>query len=44
VRFFYPDAASTKAAVGKYLGLFLEAEADAIDGSLPDAAFYLRKE
>jgi len=40
----YLDATSAKPAVEKYLSLFLEATPDAINGSLPDAAFYLEQE
>lgn len=38
------DAANAKQAVGKYLSLFLEAEADGTVESLPDAAFYLTED
>ena len=40
----YLDATSAKPAVEKHLSLFLEATPDAINGSLPDAAFYLEQE
>jgi len=40
----YLDAASSKSAVEEYLNLFLEANPDAINGSLPDDAFYLEQE
>ena len=40
----YWDAVNSKQAVEKYLSLFLEAEADGTEVSLPDAAFYLSEE
>lgn len=40
----YLDATNAKSAVEKYLNLFLEANPDAIGGSMPDTEFYLEKE
>lgn len=40
----YLDATKAKSAVEKYLNLFLEANPDAIGGSMPDTEFYLEKE
>ncbi|HEX5350717.1 MAG TPA: PhnD/SsuA/transferrin family substrate-binding protein [Trichococcus sp.] len=40
----YVDAAKAKSTVADYLNLFLEANPDAIGGSMPDTEFYLEKE